>query len=67
MACPKIFSTASGLSVDHQFWVDCSDASWFGKGYSELSNPEVIRRDWNGAGCFLLGVKVPAKIGETQL
>ncbi len=38
----------SGLSVDHQFWVDCSDTSWFGKGYSELSNPEVMRRDWNG-------------------
>ena len=39
----------SGLSVDRQFWVDCSDASWFFKGYSELSNPEVVRRDWEGA------------------
>ena len=39
----------SGLSVDHQFWVDCSDTSWFFKSYSELSNPEVMRRDWDGA------------------
>jgi hypothetical protein len=38
----------SGLSFDHQFWVDCSDASWFMKDYRELSNPEVMRRDWDG-------------------
>jgi hypothetical protein len=39
----------SGLSFDHQFWVDCSDASWFLKDYRELSNPEVMRQDWDGA------------------
>ena len=38
----------SGLSFDHQFWVDCSDASWFMKDYRELSNPEVMRQDWDG-------------------
>jgi len=38
----------SGLSFDHQFWVDCSDASWFMKDYRELSNPEVMRKDWDG-------------------
>jgi hypothetical protein len=39
----------SGLSVERQFWVDCSDASWYFKGYSELSNAEIMRQNWDGA------------------
>jgi hypothetical protein len=38
----------SGLSINHQFWVDCSDTSWFMKDYRELSNPAVMRQDWDG-------------------
>jgi hypothetical protein len=38
----------SGLLIGHQFWVDCSDASWYFKGYSELSNAEIMRQGWDG-------------------
>jgi hypothetical protein len=38
----------NSLSIQHQFWLDCSDHRWFVKDYKELSNPLIMSKDWDG-------------------
>lgn len=38
----------NSLSIEHQFWIDCSDHRWFTKEYKELCNPLIMSGTWDG-------------------